>query len=114
MERWIQDEIVAGFQKLACLGLDRTPPAELMPGTVMVWMEAITYNRGFHESADRTRFRTAFTRLMDNRTAWPAPVDFLNALPPREEYAALPSKPADPARAAAAIAEIEKLLRMPK
>ena len=80
----------------------------------MAWMEAITFNRGFVESSDRIRFKVAFTRLLDNRTTWPAPVDFLTALPAREEHKMISANPSDPEKAKACIAEIAKLLRMPK
>lgn len=109
---WITREIATGFQKLSCLALEREPAGDAMTGTVMAWTEAVTHNREFVEQLDAQRFRKAFVALAVTRTSWPAPRDFLDALPAREQLAlAKQPIPADPARAAAAIAEIARALR---
>lgn len=75
-------------------------------------MEAVTHNRKFDEDLDPPRFREAFTTLAATRTSWPAPPDFIGALPERKQLALTKqSIPADPERAARAIAEIAEALR---
>lgn len=108
---WLTREILTGFQKLLCLGLDRRPAGEVIPGTAQAWVEAITHNREFDEVQDAPRFRKAFVQLAATRITWPAPRDFLDALPPRDQLQlARESRKADPARAAAACAEIAEAL----
>lgn len=102
---------MTGFQKLLCLGLDRTPASDLIEGTVMAWMEALTDGRHWDEGRDRERIRRAFVTLARTRRQWPAPADFLEALPRIEPLRALPKAAADPARAAACIAEARRLLQ---
>lgn len=86
----------------------------MVEGTVAAWVDAVTMNRQWDECQDAPRFRKAFATLGQTRSSWPAPRDFLEALPPRAELKALPAKPSDPARAQACIDEIARLLRMPK
>lgn len=81
MADWIQREIATGFQKLVCLGLERTPSADLLPGTVMAWREAILNGRRFDEAEDVQRFRKAFAVIAGTFKSWPAPRDFVEALP---------------------------------
>lgn len=79
----------------------------------MAWVEAICHGRKFVEELDAKRFRTAFTTMAATRKSWPTPIEFVEALPPREQLALTKQPiPADPERAAAAIAEVERLLRM--
>lgn len=94
------------------MGLDRTPASDLIDGTVLAWHEAITTGRSWDRARDTARIRAAFVTLASTRETWPAPRHFLDALP-RVEQAALTYelKPADPARALAAIAEAQALLR---
>lgn len=109
---WLTHEIMTGFQKLLCLGLDRTPATDLIEGTVLAWRESLTLNRSFDAQLDAPRFRKAFVTLAATRTSWPAPADFLTVLPERDQLAlARESVKADPARAAAACAEIAAALR---
>lgn len=83
----------------------------MIPGTVQAWAEAITDGRSFDEELDAGRFRRAFVALARTRTSWPAPHDFLTALPEREQLQlARHSVKADPERAAAAFAEIAREL----
>lgn len=103
---------MTGFQKLICLGLERQPAADLIPGTVAAWCEAITRGRCWDETRDRPRLRQAFTTLAATRKTWPAPGDLLEALPPAPQLKALPAKPADPERAKRCIAEVRSMLRM--
>ena len=78
---WLMDEVVTGLQKLACLSLDRTPAAEVLAGTAQAWMEAITDGRAWDERRDAERVQAAFRTLGRTVLRWPAPAEFLDALP---------------------------------
>jgi hypothetical protein len=69
------------MQKLLPLSLESTPAAEVMPGTALAWHEVLVHGRAFDPARDRPRFREAFRTLAARQRRWPAPVDFLEALP---------------------------------
>lgn len=102
---------MTGFQKLLCLGLDRTPATDLIDGTVLAWSEVMQQGNVWDQQRDTARIRAAFVTLAGTRTTWPAPRDFLAALPASVPQKALPSKPSDPERAKRIIAELAKELR---
>ena len=113
MDKWILSEIMDGLSKLLCLGLERTPAADMIEGTAMMWVESLSDGRVWDETLDAPRFRKAFVLLARTRTSWPAPTHFLEALPHREQLALTKQPiPADPERAAAAIAEVERMLKL--
>lgn len=77
----------------------------------MAWAEAITAGRLWDQDRDTPRIREAFVTLARTRRQWPAPADFLDAVPRiHAELKALPRVASDPARMAAAIAEARKVL----
>jgi hypothetical protein len=80
-QEWIKGEILSGFQKLITLSLEHPPAAEVLPGTVLAWLEAITAGRVFDQDRDAPRFRAAFLALATRCRRWPVPADFLEALP---------------------------------
>lgn len=95
---WLKQEILTGFQKLLCLGLDRQPAAEVIAGTVMVWLEVLTSGYAWDELRDVERFRVAFTRYAGSaRAVWPQPADIVALLPRAEEWKGLPPKTSDSA-----------------
>lgn len=96
---------------MLCLNLERTPAAEIIPGTVEAWLEVAADRRAWDEARDIPRIRQAFLTLARTRRTWPAPVDFFEALPPfRSELVALPKKAADPERVKAVMDEMGKTL----
>lgn len=79
----------------------------------MAWREVLTDGRAWDEARDRDRIRKAFITLARTRRQWPAPVDFLEALPRYiPELTALPSKPTDPDKARRVIADLAAELGM--
>lgn len=83
----------------------------MIEGTALAWCEALTDGREWNQSLDAPRFRRAFVMLARTRTHWPAPLHFVEALPAREQLALSKQPiPANPARAAAAIADIRRSL----
>jgi hypothetical protein len=63
---WLAHELLTGFQKLLCLGLDRTPATDLIDGTVMAWHEAITTGRTFDQRRDTNRIRVGLRDAGDD------------------------------------------------
>lgn len=109
---WLATELMTGFQKLLCLGLARTPASDLIEGTILAWHEAITAGRAWDQERDTPRIRDAFITLARTRREWPAPADFLEAMPRYSAgLRALPKSASDPARAAAEIAKAREALR---
>lgn len=108
---WLKTELLTGFQKLLCLNLDRTPAAEIIPGTVEAWCEALTDSRLWDQDRDTARIRQAFLTMAKTRRTWPAPVDFLEAMPAfRQELLPAPRAKADPAKVEAIMRDIGKKL----
>lgn len=107
MADWIKREISEGLKRLMCLGLERTPAAEVIQLTAAVWLEAITEGRQYDAQLDAPRFKRGFAVLCRQRKTWPTPADLLEAMPPREQLvlAKVPI-PANPERAEAAAAEL--------
>jgi len=112
MDHWIHDEILDGLSKLLCLGLDRTPASDLIAGTAMAWTQALTLGKEWDEALDAPRFRKAFIALAATRKTWPAPADFLENLPRREQLALKKQyiKP-DPEKVQRMIARLARELR---
>lgn len=96
---------------MLCLSLERQPAHDLIAGTAMAWMEALTDGRQWDADRDANRIRRAFVTLARTRRTWPAPADFLDALPRLEPLRALGSQAGhDPERVQRAIAEATAIL----
>lgn len=80
-----------------------------------MWTQAMTKNRMWEQAPDAPRFREAFVTLAQTRRTWPAPADFLEALPPRKQLA-ITKQPIKASQAAVdkACAELAKVLGTPK
>lgn len=84
----------------------------MLPGTANAWTDAITDGKAWDEGLDAPRFRKAFVTLSKIVRRWPAPAEFLEAMPPREQLALTKQTiKADPVRAERAMAEIARTLR---
>jgi len=65
----------------------------------MAWTEALQHNRAWEYHRDVPRIRAAFVTLAQTRTQWPAPKQFLEALPEPTHQKRLEGageRPADP------------------
>ena len=78
---WMLRELGTGLKKLLCLRLEGQPADDSIAGTLLGWYEALS-SRWYDEIEDTPRFRAAFRELMRLSKRWPAPADFLDALPP--------------------------------
>lgn len=111
---WVLEEILTGMQKLLPLSLESTPAAEVMAGTALAWHEVLVHGRVFEAARDRQRFREAFRALAARQRRWPAPVDFLEALPRIETPRTEPRIDSDAVRIAGArhIGDIAAMLKI--
>jgi len=84
----------------------------MLTGTAQAWVEAITDGRSWDRQRDAGRVRTAFLTLARTIRRWPAPVEFLEALPPVAAPLALVAdrRPADPEVARKAVEQITAML----
>ena len=89
---WMKKELMTGFQKLFCLGMDRTPSHELILGTTEAWMEALTHNRTWDQERDTVRIQQAFSTVMRTKKFWPTPAEFMECVPAIVERPALPAQ----------------------
>ena len=78
---WLAHELMTGFQKLLCLGLERQPAAEVLPGTVATWIEALQHLLAWDQVRDAPRIRKAFVTMAATRRTWPQPRDLIECLP---------------------------------
>lgn len=85
----------------------------MVQGTVLSWVAHLTEDRVFIQERDAPRFRKAFARLGTTMKKWPAPSDFLAALPPFREPREAPRLESDSGkeRAKAEISKLEAMLR---
>lgn len=104
---------MTGFQKLFCLSLERTPAAEVVDGTAQAWFEALTFGREWDRQRDTPRIRRAFVTLAQTQRMWPAPRDFIEALPPAPAPKLIARGLGDPEVAAKALGEIGEILAKP-
>lgn len=111
MEIWMKDAVIEGFQRLACLGLEGQPAADVLPLTVATWCEALMLGRVWVRERDEPRFRAAFARLCATSRRWPSVPDFIAALPAPPKQQALPPPKADPAKAKAVLDELARILQ---
>lgn len=68
--------------------------ADTLPEVVSAWELAFrASHEAVAEKVDAPRFREAFKRVYPTLREWPAPADFLAALPPRPQRALLKELP---------------------
>lgn len=82
---WMIRELRDGLQKMLCLSLDGQPSADVIAGTLLAWGETVAHGRVFDQGRDTPRVRAAFRTLAARCRRWPAPVDFIDALPRIED-----------------------------
>ena len=63
-----------------------------------MWAKTITHGRKYEEDRDAPRFRDAFLIIANRHRRWPAPVDFLEAMPRTEPAPRVPLIENDKAR----------------
>lgn len=83
----------------------------MLVGTALTWMEAITDGRSWDEGRDMGRVQAAFRTLGRTVRRWPAPAEFLDALPRVEQTAiGYEVKPVSEEEKAANIAKLKAML----
>lgn len=100
-EDWLSQAVAVGLAKLAALQLPGTPiDAPSAAACRAVWVEAIDDGRAWVRERDVPRIEAAFLTLAKTAERWPAPAQFLRALPNPPQPAALPPPPMDEAQRA--------------
>lgn len=100
-EAWLEQAVAVGLAKLAALQLPGTPiDAPSAAACRAVWVEAITDGRRWVRERDVPRIEAAFLTLAKTAERWPAPAQFLRALPDAPKPVALPPPPMDEAQRA--------------
>lgn len=116
-EAWFDRAIAVGLARLAVLGLPGTPIDEPSSAACRaVWVDALWPGRAWDRAQDEPRIEAAFRRLALDVTRWPAPRQFLDALPARPEPTKLPPPKMteeERAKARAMLAGLVQKLRMP-
>lgn len=90
---WMDREIAKGLTKLIPLSMDYAPPADVLRGTVMAWVDALNFRGRWDEQLDAWRFEQAFRWIGANMTTWPKPRQFIDALPQRKPQLTLSAPP---------------------
>lgn len=78
---WVNRAIAAGLQRLTVLSLEGTPARDVISLTAAVWGQTLGNGKVWVERRDAPRFEVAFETLCRTCRRWPAPADFLAALP---------------------------------
>lgn len=110
---WLQNEIIDGISTLIVLRLPNTPAADTVEAVAKIWVNVFLRQPvGWQEDLDKGRIQAAFLRGAGNLTAWPAPRQIIELLPPRPVVRALAHD--RPANMPANIrAELDKALNRP-
>jgi hypothetical protein len=89
---WLKSEIADGLQRLISLRLRNAPSSDTVTATAVVWYETVASRPiSWDERLDRKRIKTAFSELCATVDSFPAPAQFLRALPPRQQALCLPA-----------------------
>lgn len=114
-QAWFERAIAVGLSRLAALQLPGTPPdAATAAACRSVWVDALWPGRMWVQALDEARIAEAFGLLALRVRRWPAPAEFLEALPARPEAIKLPEPAPDPqarARMQAMLAELRAKMR---
>lgn len=88
----LQKAIADGLSGMIVLRLRGSPAAEAVEPLAKVWIAAITSRPiAWDADLDLPRIRRAFVELAATMDRWPAPADFMAALPPRKSQLSLAS-----------------------
>lgn len=110
--RWLEREVARGLQGLIALRLSGAPGEDAITLTLDIWLAALAQRvSGWTEDADAPRIQAAFRALYASSTAWPAPRQLLDALPPRAPPRALPQPTMTPEQRARNRARLEALMQ---
>src|SRR5690349_920826 len=85
MTDWLDKEIVRGIQALFLLNLQFTPSADAIKATGRIWIGTLrSLPHTWVEDRDKPRIQAAFRTIAATCDRWPAPKNFIDALPPLE------------------------------
>ena len=82
--QFINEEVKVGLQRLVCLRLEGTPPADILGFTGQIWVDAMRQLPiGWNETQDKGRITASFNVLIRQSARWPAIKHLIDNLPKR-------------------------------
>lgn len=82
-DEWLRNSVLKGLQGIMLLRLDGSPSADTMQGTANAWLAVLAnLPHSWDQERDAPRIQRAFLTLAANSERWPAPKNFIDALPP--------------------------------
>jgi len=79
---WLNNAILKGFQGLLMLRLQFAPAQDTIPHTLNAWLAVLmAMPHTWDEERDAPRIRRAFLTMAADCDRWPAPKNFIDALP---------------------------------
>ena len=88
--QFINEEVKIGLQRLVCLRLEGTPPADVLGFTGQIWVDAMRQLPiGWNAPQDKGRIAASFNVLIRQSTRWPAVKHLIDNLPKRAPLPAL-------------------------
>jgi hypothetical protein len=115
---WLLELVKARMERLVILGLEGRPLGRAMGEVVRMWAQIIAHRLpNADPRLDAPRIHAAFDALEAACERWPAPKQFLDALPARPQPKSLPPPAMDESKRAevkAMLAELAAKMRMPK
>jgi hypothetical protein len=90
-QEWLNNAILKGFQGLLMLRLQGAPAQDTVQHTLNAWLAVlVSLPHTWDQERDQPRIRKAFVTLGANCDRWPAPKNFLDAMPAPPEQKKLP------------------------
>ena len=115
---WLLELVKARMERLVILGLEGRPLGRSMGAVVRMWAQIIAHRLpNADPRLDEPRIHAAFDVLEATSERWPAPKQFLDALPERPQPQPLPPPELNEEQRAkfkALLAELAAKMRMPK
>ena len=88
--QFINEEVKIGLQRLVCLRLEGTPPADVLGFTGQIWVDAMRQLPiGWNAPQDKGRIAASFNVLIRQSARWPAVKHLIDNLPKRAPLPAL-------------------------
>jgi len=82
--RTFEIAIMAGFERIYALSLPGSPDPDALELVISTWTDTL-WSTAAWEDLDQARIDSAFRSLARHCERWPAPSQFIAALPPRAQ-----------------------------
>jgi hypothetical protein len=83
IENWFKSSIIKGLQGLLMLRLQGAPADDTIESLAQAWIAVLSsMPHTWQQDRDQPRIQRAFLTIAANSDRWPAPKNFIEALPP--------------------------------